>query len=62
MVIQGFEDPVVNPTGSRKIYSLLGSKDKEYLLINFDRHGILLGEGSERVYKVIGDFIQRLGL
>jgi esterase/lipase/1-acyl-sn-glycerol-3-phosphate acyltransferase len=62
MVIQGFGDPVVNPTGSRKIYSLLGSKDKEYLLINFDRHGILLGEGSERVYKAIGDFIQRLGL
>jgi hypothetical protein len=29
-------------------------------LFNFDRHGILLGEGAERVYRAIGEFIDQL--
>lgn len=60
LVIQSHGDPVVNPEGSRRIFMRLGSKDKEYLLLNFDRHGILLGEGAQRVYKAVGDFIYRL--
>jgi len=39
--------------------TLLGADDKEYRLFNFDRHGILLGEGSLKVHKAIGDFINR---
>ncbi|MCP4372695.1 MAG: alpha/beta fold hydrolase, partial [Deltaproteobacteria bacterium] len=56
LVIQSLGDPVVNPKGSRRIYNLLGSKDKEYILFNFKRHGILLGDGSNRVHKAIWDF------
>lgn len=59
LVIQSSGDPVVDPKGSRKIFELIGSADKEHLLFNFDRHGILLGEGSQKVFKSIGEFIKR---
>ena len=60
LVIQADGDPIVNPRGSRKVFTLLGSGDKEYRLFNFNRHGILLGEGAERVHRAIGDFVQRV--
>jgi len=60
LVVQSLGDPVVNPKGSKKVFERLGSKDKEYILFNFDRHGILLGEGAPRVHKTIGDFIKRI--
>jgi esterase/lipase len=60
LVIQSQEDPVVNPKGSERIFKLLGSPNKEYLVLNFKRHGILNGEGALRVHAVIGDFIRHL--
>jgi esterase/lipase/1-acyl-sn-glycerol-3-phosphate acyltransferase len=59
LVVQSKEDPVVDPKGSRKIFDLIGSKEKEYVLFNFERHGILLGQGAERVYRTIGEFIKQ---
>ncbi|MEJ2155859.1 MAG: alpha/beta fold hydrolase [Desulfobacteraceae bacterium] len=59
-VIQSKDDPVVHPSGSERIFNLLGSADKQYTLFNFDRHGILLGEGAHRVHRAIGDFIDQL--
>ena len=59
LIVQSRRDPVVDPKGSRKIFELLGTEDKEYRLFNFDRHGILLGEGSQGVHKAIGDFINQ---
>jgi len=59
LVVQSRGDPVVEPKGSREIFELIGSSEKEYLLFNFDRHGILLGEGSPIVHKAIGEFIKR---
>ena len=60
LVVQSKADPVVDPRGSRQVFDLIGSKDKEYVLFNFDRHGILLGDGSLRVHKTIGAFIKQL--
>ncbi|RLC01918.1 MAG: glycerol acyltransferase [Deltaproteobacteria bacterium] len=60
LIVQSENDPVVNPKGSRKIFKRLGSVDKRYTLFNFDRHGILLGEGSDRVYRTIAAFIDHL--
>ncbi|MEJ2100382.1 MAG: alpha/beta fold hydrolase [Desulfobacterales bacterium] len=60
LVVQSRGDPVVDPKGSRKIFDLIGSEEKEYTLFNFDRHGILLGEGASRVHKSIGEFMKRL--
>lgn len=59
LIIQSRGDPVVDPKGSRKIFDLLGTEDKEYHLFNFDRHGILLGEGARRVHRAIGTFVSR---
>jgi esterase/lipase len=56
LIVQSRRDPVVHPKGSRKIFELIGTQQKEYLLVNLNRHGILLGEGSQRVHKFIGDF------
>ncbi|MFO7707998.1 MAG: alpha/beta fold hydrolase [Desulfobacterales bacterium] len=60
LILQANEDPVVDSRGSRKIFDRLGSQDKQYLLFNFNRHGILLGEDCSRVYRAISDFLDRL--
>jgi esterase/lipase/1-acyl-sn-glycerol-3-phosphate acyltransferase len=60
LVVQSRGDPVVDPKGSRKIFDHIGSAEKEYVLFNFDRHGILLGEGALKVHKAIGEFMKRL--
>lgn len=60
LVLQSDEDPVVHPSGSMRVFKLLGSMHKQYVLFNFKRHGILLGEDAQRVYQTIGDFISQL--
>jgi esterase/lipase/1-acyl-sn-glycerol-3-phosphate acyltransferase len=60
LVVQSKEDPVVHPKGSERIFNLLGSVDKQYIAFNFTRHGILRGQGSQRVHRVIGEFIAQL--
>lgn len=60
LVIQADGDPVVNPKGSRKVYELLGSQNKSYVVFNINRHVIVLGEGSYMVHKAVGDFVESL--
>jgi esterase/lipase/1-acyl-sn-glycerol-3-phosphate acyltransferase len=60
LIIQSKNDPVVNPRGSERLFNLLGSTEKQYIAFNFKRHGILLGEGSHRVHRVIGEFVAHL--
>ena len=60
LVIQALGDPVVSAEGTRKVYERLGSVDKTYMVLNYQRHGILMGEGTDRVHCMIGDFISRL--
>lgn len=62
LVVQSSDDPVVHPGGSERIFRMLGSKDKQYLMLNFDRHGIVLGDGAQRVHQAVGDFIDRLSI
>jgi esterase/lipase len=58
LVVQSQEDPVVNPKGSERIFQLLGSRDKQYLAFNFNRHGIVRGQGAERVHEAVAQFIR----
>jgi esterase/lipase/1-acyl-sn-glycerol-3-phosphate acyltransferase len=62
LVAQAKGDPVVNPKGAEKIFAQLGSADKQLLMLNFDRHGILLGEGARQVYRSIWQFVVHLDL
>ncbi len=60
LVVQASNDPVVDPRGSEKIFKKIGSRDKKYVLFSMNRHGILLGEDSEKVHQVVGDFLRQL--
>jgi len=60
LVVQGQGDPVVNPKGSVRLFQRLGSKDKTYVLVSLDRHGIVNGLGSERVFRAVWDFVDRV--
>ena len=60
LVVQSHQDPVVNPKGSETIFKRLGSVDKKYTLFNFERHGILLGDGAQSVYQTIAEFVRHL--
>ena len=60
LLAQSFGDPVVDHRGTRRIFEALGSDDKEFVLFNFDRHGILLGHDAHRVHRAIGNFILHL--
>ena len=57
LVIQASEDPVVHPNGSRELYEKLGSRDKDLVIFSSERHGIIRGEGSERVFAQVVDFL-----
>jgi esterase/lipase len=57
LLIQSSEDPIVHPEGSKQLYESLGSEDKELVMFNSDRHGILRGEMSQRVFTRISEFV-----
>ncbi len=57
LVVQSRKDPVVNPRGTQKLFTRLGSPTKEYYLFDYERHGILTGKGVERVYQAIVNFL-----
>jgi esterase/lipase len=57
LLIQSSDDPVVHPEGSKRIYEGLGSQDKELIMFNSDRHGILRGDLSERVFARVLEFL-----
>jgi esterase/lipase/1-acyl-sn-glycerol-3-phosphate acyltransferase len=60
LVIQAHGDPVVSPKGSRRVYELLGSEKKSYVVLNINHHVIVTGEGAHLVHKAVGDFIESL--
>jgi len=57
LLIQSSGDPVVHPEGSKEVYENLGSEDKELVMFNSNRHGILRGELSQRVFTRIVEFL-----
>ncbi len=60
LVVQAHGDPVVSSKGSRRVYELLGSENKSYVVFNINRHVIVTGEGAHLVHKAVGDFIGSL--
>ena len=60
LVVQAHGDPVVNHEGTALLFNRLGAKRKKYVPFDFNRHGILAGEGSENVHAVIGQFVDTL--
>ncbi len=60
LILHADRDPVVDQKGSRQIYDNIGSRQKEYYLLSFDRHVIINGKGSGRVHRIISEFIKEL--
>jgi esterase/lipase len=58
MKVQSLNDPVVNYIGSMQLFELLGSEEKSFVMFDMDRHVIIEGEGSHRVQRAIGGFIE----
>jgi esterase/lipase len=60
LVVQGLKDPLVNSEETARMFDQIGAAEKRYLPLDFSRHGILAGEGSENVHAEISAFIGRL--
>jgi len=59
-VLQADGDPVVDPQGSRRLFEMVGTPQKQYLKFPLQRHGILAGPGSQEVFQAIGSFVDAL--
>ncbi|MRR14961.1 MAG: alpha/beta fold hydrolase [Deltaproteobacteria bacterium] len=60
LVIQGSDDPVVNPESGMDIYMPLRSADKKLIHISADHHGILRGSESDEVKEKVLLFLKRI--
>jgi len=60
LVIQGSDDPVVNPKGAQEIYEKIGSEIKEIYEINANHHGILRGKEFEAVATKVLEFLEKI--
>jgi len=57
LIVQGSKDPVVNPVSGLEIFDLIGGTDKELCRLYAERHGIVNGEGSLRVFRRVERFL-----
>ncbi len=60
MVLHGKQDPRVEIGSSEKIFAGIASTDKKLVDLDFDRHVIVRGEGSEQVFGQIEQFVRRI--
>jgi esterase/lipase/1-acyl-sn-glycerol-3-phosphate acyltransferase len=58
LVIQGSEDPVVNPVSGREILEKLGTPQKELIRIEANHHGILRGKEAGQVNAKVLEFLR----
>ncbi len=59
LVIQGSNDPVVNPQSGPEIFQKLGSNNKKLCKISADKHVIVRGEYSSEVFKEVKKFLKQ---
>ncbi|MBX7258731.1 MAG: alpha/beta hydrolase, partial [Candidatus Hydrogenedentes bacterium] len=57
LVIQGYHDPIVDPSSGESIFKRIGSSDKELTFFDRNRHGIVNGEGAQEVYDRVDRFL-----
>jgi esterase/lipase len=58
LVIQGNNDPVVNPESGKEVFEKIGSENKEFITIKSDNHIIIMGEDTKKVFPQIGKFLR----
>jgi esterase/lipase/1-acyl-sn-glycerol-3-phosphate acyltransferase len=60
LIIQGSDDPVVNPMSGLEIFEKLGTKEKQLLRVYAKHHGILRGEGADEVNAMVLMFLEKV--
>lgn len=58
LIIQGSDDPIVNPASGLEIFDKLGTEDKQLLRIYAKHHGILRGREAEQVNAKVLEFLK----
>lgn len=58
LIVSADQDQIVGDSCCQELFSRLGSKDKEHLVISSSRHNIIYGPEGERVRTVISSFIR----
>jgi len=59
LIIQGYRDPLVDPTSGQNIFSQVGTTQKELIVLDATRHGIVNGEGSIEIFDRVERFLAR---
>ncbi len=60
LIVQASRDHLVNPDSGPQIFERLGCADKELLVLERKRHGIVNGPGSEEVFERVAHFLRRI--
>ena len=60
LIIQGSEDPVVNPDSALEVFNKLGTIDKELYRVHSKRHGICRGDTSLQVAEQVIKFLKEV--
>ncbi len=60
LIIQGKDDPVVNPTSAYEIFDKIKSKDKDLKILERKNHVIVKGNDTKELYDEIYKFIQKV--
>jgi esterase/lipase/1-acyl-sn-glycerol-3-phosphate acyltransferase len=59
LVIQGSKDDTVDPVSGSEIFEKLGTRRKQLVIFERERHGIINGEGSPEVFSQVEQFLCR---
>jgi esterase/lipase/1-acyl-sn-glycerol-3-phosphate acyltransferase len=60
LILQANNNPVVAPEGSKDLYDLLGSAEKEFCVMSYDRHIVVDGEGAQKVFARVWQFVREV--
>lgn len=60
LIFQADRNPVVDPQGSQQLFAEIGSVAKEYCLLSDDRHILVNGADTDKVFRKIAAFIDEL--
>ncbi|WP_419905800.1 alpha/beta fold hydrolase [Kiloniella sp.] len=58
LLLQGTNDPIVDAKGINKVFELIGSKAKELVMIEAEKHGIIyedIGDCREQIFNFLGE-------
>lgn len=58
-IIQGKDDPVVNPSSAYEVFEKIKSKEKEIKIIEAHNHVIILGDNTLEIFNEIINFIKK---